>query len=346
MGLLNNESFKRQVMLITYAVFLVCFVALLYFARTVVLTCLIGVGIGVLISPILRLLRVRYNIPRALSAFFLFILFTLFLVGLGYGIYLVAADQAIALAEQAPEIGKRLSELATRALRRFPWLGSQIEEIQLGAIVQTTLSQISVGLYSGIGAVSGALFAIFIGLYTAVGAKSYYASMVEVFPIRHRHKAQKFFEESASVLRIWFRAQLIDMVIVGSITALGLWAVGAPYWVLFGILTAIFGIIPYIGVLVMVVVAVLIMLASDPSRIPWVVGVFFLTQQIEGNLVLPLVMRGQADLPEVPLLIFMLIFGSWMGLLGIFIAPPIFAVMRVAYHQFYYTYINQPQSDV
>src|SRR3546814_14615576 len=76
-------------------------------------------------------------------------------------------------------------------------------------------------------------------------------------------------------------------------------------------------------------------MASDISRLPWVLGVFFVTQQIEGHVVLPLVMRDRARLPAVPLLVFMLVMASWGGLLGVLMAPALFAVLLLAYRRLY-----------
>jgi predicted PurR-regulated permease PerM len=133
----------------------------------------------------------------------------------------------------------------------------------------------------------------------------------------------------ALTLRKWFRAQLTDMAIIGGLTMFGLWLVGAKYWAVFGLLTAILGLIPYLGILIMVVVAGLVTFASDPLMVPWVLGVFVITQQIEGNIVLPLVMKDQIDIPEMPLLIFMLLMATWFGLIGVFLSTPVFALFKV-----------------
>src|SRR3546814_9334999 len=71
------------------------------------------------------------------------------------------------------------------------------------------------------------------------------------------------------------------------------------------------------------------------SRLPCVLGVFFVTQQIEGHVVLPLVMRDRARLPAVPLLVFMLVMASWGGLLGVLMVPALFAVLLLAYRRLY-----------
>ncbi len=81
-------------------------------------------------------------------------------------------------------------------------------------------------------------------------------------------------------------------------------------------------------------------LASDPSQVPWVLLVFIITQQIEGNLVLPWVMKGQAEIPEALLIIVMLFFGFWFGLIGVFIAPPLVAVVICLYRNLYITAIE------
>jgi predicted PurR-regulated permease PerM len=125
------------------------------------------------------------------------------------------------------------------------------------------------------------------------------------------------------------------MAIIGAITTVGLLLVGVNYWALFGLLTAIFGIIPYVGVMLVVVLVSLVTLASDPGQLPWVLLVFFITQQIEGNVVLPMVMKGQAEIPEALLIVVMLFFGSWFGLLGVFVAPPLVAVMICLYRNLY-----------
>jgi predicted PurR-regulated permease PerM len=101
------------------------------------------------------------------------------------------------------------------------------------------------------------------------------------------------------------------------------------------VLAAIFAIIPYLGTLLVAGCAALITLASDPSLVLWVIIVFVVVQQIEGNIILPLLMKGQVELPEMPLLIFILFLGSWLGIVGVFLAPPLFAILRVLYLELY-----------
>lgn len=331
----RDQALKQNILVVTYAAVLIAGLLAIYYALPVILTCLLGIGFGVLLSPLLDWFQARFKLPRGLGAFL--VLFTLFLIVLllFYGVYLIAADQFIRLQESAPAIMDRLQEIARNAVNRVPWLSTRLKSLDLAGTASSFATPLWSGMLSGVAAITSAAFASLLGLYTAVGSKEYHEMIIKPFPPRLRSTASQFFIRCAQVLRQWFKAQLTGMIIIGCLTGAGLGLVGIDYWAVFGLLTATLCIIPYVGTLIVIVIASLITLASDPSNFPWVLLVFAITQQIEGNLILPMVMKGQADLPEVPLLIFMLLLGSWLGLFGVFIAPPLFAVLKVAYTDLY-----------
>ncbi len=334
---MNVEPRKvlNNIVVVTYAILFVVLLALLYFARDVVIISLIGIGFGVLLAPALDKLHSRLRVPRALGACLVLLGLIAILGGIGYAMFELAAEQIASLQARAPALLARLQTLAEKQMQNYPWIESEISSINVGATVQTVVYRVLGGIQSGTAAISGFVFAGLVGIYAAIRSQAYKGSLVRAFPPRMRPKTEAFLNRSATMLRQWFRAQLIDMVIIGAVTAVGLWIAGVDYWFVFGILTAVFGIIPYVGIILVVGIVSLITLASDPSQLPWVLLVFLITQQLEGNVILPLVMRGQVELPEVPLLIFMLFLGSWLGLIGVFIAPPLMAVLRVAYEDFY-----------
>jgi predicted PurR-regulated permease PerM len=255
--------------------------------------------------------------------------------GVGYGVFYIADAQITSLSERMPQLVDRLQAIANGITSRYPWIGDRVESFNVADTARTVGGKLFQGAWSSFGLLGGLVFAFVIGLYTAVESETYYRAMLKAFPARHRETTASFLQESARTLRNWFHAQLTDMAIIGVLTALGLWIVGADYWLLFGLLTGLLGIIPYVGIAIVVTFSGLVTLASDPSRLPWVLGVFVATQQLEGHLILPLVMSGRASLPAVPLLVFMLMLGSWGGLLGVLMAPPLFALLLLAYKRFY-----------
>ncbi len=308
---------------------------LVFVSRYILLMSIIGIGLGVLVSPFLSYMRSKFRLPRVFSAF----VFLIFAAGFGfivfYAISYMVSDQIQTLTAQWPALVDNLQTRWVELIDRFPWLADRLKGVDVSTIARNSLSPFLSWIKGGFTLASGFLFALVIGIYTAVGAKEYQLGTVNLFPTKMRGQAASILSKCAITLRRWFRAQMLDVVIMGLITMIGLWIIGAEYWAVFGLLTAIFGLIPYLGIFIVIALASLVTLASDPAQVPWVLGVFFITQQIEGNIILPYVMKSQVELPEVPLLILMFLMATWFGLLGVFLATPMFAVLRVLYLELY-----------
>ncbi len=336
-----NAVFWTGAKLIAFAVFLLALIGLFYYAISVVVISMIGIGIAVLLAPVLSFLRLKFKIPRILSALVCLFVLVLILGGAGYGLWYLVDDQFRSLSNRAPEISAALQTRLYSILARYPWLNNQIETLELGGTAKNLAFYLLKGLKLGFYAISGFLFALVLSLYAAVSLNEYFQDVIEAFPKKHREKATLILTRCAVTIRLWLRAQLLDMLIVGVLTAAGLFLVGVEYWAVYGILTAIFAIIPYVGTFMVVICAGLITLASEPSLVPWVIVVFVVVQQIEGDFILPMLMRGQVKLPEVPLLIFMLLFGVWLGLVGVLLAPALFAILRILYLELYLPWAEQ-----
>lgn len=322
--------------------FVIVFLIILYISRMVVITALIGIGIGVLISPLLDRLQKWLKLRRGFCALFLISGLLLLAALIGGFIGWVIFGQGVLLLEDMPKFSANLRTRLENIFDRFPWIIEQIKGFDFAATLQGIVQYLLGGIQLGFVAVGGGLFALVIGIYLAVDGDFYFNGTARAFPPRHRDRVHDLLGKCAHVTRVWFRAQLIDMAIIGLITTIGLLIAGVKFWALFGLLTALFGIIPYVGVMIVVVIVSLITLASDPGQVPWVLLVFIVTQQIEGNVVLPRVMKGQAEIPEALLIIVMLFFGFWFGLLGVFIAPPLVAVMICLYRNLYLPAIETP----
>lgn len=326
---------------ITFSILFIALLAVAYFSRYILITSLIGIGIGTLISPLLNKLRSKLHLPRSLSALIVFLGIIIVLSGVMGSIYFLVAGQVQSLTEKSPEIYNSLNQWVAGTFDRYPWLREQAQEIDVGQTAQRSLINVFRGFRLGLVAISGAVFALVIGLYTALNSREYFSSTVEAFAPRLRPQAHSVLKECGSVLQGWFKAQLTDMLIIGTLTGLGLWICKIEYWAVFGLLTAVMGIIPYVGIMLVVAATSIITLASDPGQLPWVLLVFGITQQLEGNVILPMVMKGQVELPVVPLLIFMLLLGTFFGILGVFIAPPLFAILRTVYIRVYLPFISR-----
>lgn len=332
-----NADARRAspIAVVNYVVLIALVVAALIFVKAILISALIGIGIGVILAPALHHLQHVYRIPRAVSAIVMVALLVTIAGGIGYVIFLIGETQLSSLVERMPDLMARLQARADALAASYPWFDADGTLSKAPSAAKMIGAKVFHGAWSGFGLIGALVFAVVIGLYTAIESRYYSGALVQAFKPARRAAAAEFLALAASTVRRWFAAQLIDMAIIGVLTSIGLWLVGADYWLLFGILTGLLGIIPYAGIAIVVLFSGLVTMASDLSRLPWVLGVFFVTQQIEGHIVLPLVMRDRAQLPAVPLLVFMLVMASWGGLLGVLMAPALFAVLLLAYRQLY-----------
>jgi predicted PurR-regulated permease PerM len=334
---------------INQTILLVAGLALCFYLRTILLASFTGIAIGVLIIPVISFFEKKLHLPKAVAALFVLV-FILSLVGLiGFGLYFIAADQLGDFFKTAPMLMKNSHEKIHQLSDHYPWMKGQLTKFDLMTPLENSFTHILESFQIGAEAIIGGLFIVALAIYTAIHSDQYFKATIEAFPPRLRPEAKKILSRCAQVLRDWFSAQLIGMVVLGIITALSLWLIGIQYWAVFGLLSTVLCFVPYVGTMIVLAIVSFITLASQPEKILWVILSFFVTHQLEGQVIIPLAMRNKASLPEVPLLIFMLMMGSIGGVLGFFIAPAAFAILKTLYDCLYLPAIERnpifPQSS-
>ncbi len=167
-------------------------------------------------------------------------------------------------------------------------------------------------------------------LYLALRPDIYLDLVVTLTPPRHRDTARDVIRSATLALRAWTFAQLLAMFVLGALTALGLWILGVPYWLTFGIFTGVVALVPFFGTLVSSLLPALFVLADgDWVKAVLVVVFGFVIHFIENNVVNPLIMQKHASLPPVLTIMSVLICGKLLGPMGLLVAVPGLAVLLV-----------------
>ena len=336
------EAFKITLMVAAVVLTL----AAAYSVRWILLVATIGIGAGTLIVPLLHRLHSKLRIPRSLGALVFLILWMCILGGIGFLIYYLVWGQLGPFLTKFPDLLNTGRDRLADLLNRFPTLSGSLRKIDWGALVQNGAGTAFHSVTAGVRIVAFTIYMIAISLYLAMHSERYESSILSLFPKRIHHEARRVLEASAQSLRRWFTAQLIAMASVGTCASIGFIIIGTPYWLGLGLLTGILDIIPFVGPTIAAICALLVTLASDPSKAIWVLVNFVIVEHIESNLVIPMVMKGQIDLPPVHLLTLMLIFAEWFGILGVLVAPPILCVLRTIYLLVYMPSINAGKLNV
>lgn len=325
---MSHRKFIER-LLITIAI--VAIVLLLWRLRHVVILAFAAILVAVVFTSLAGLFRHRLHVPDRLSvpAAVLTVIAAFSLAMMLFGAEIAA---------QAQQIGDLLPR-AWEALLNYAqsWgLRDQLEGAvsQLGgsdAIAQQ-LGGMAMAIGSGL---TNFLLVVVGGIYFAIQPGLYRTGIIKLTPEHARGLVATALDDMGKSLKLWLGGQLVSMAIIGALTALGLYLLGVPSYLALGLLAGLLEFVPYIGPIMAAVPAVLLALTHSPELALWTIGLYTLLQQLEGNIVYPLVQQRAVDMPPALLLFTLVAGGSLFGMLGILVAAPLTVVLFVLVKRLY-----------
>ena len=130
-------------------------------------------------------------------------------------------------------------------------------------------------------------------------------------------------------VRTYIRTQTIDGIILGSMATIILWFLGSPYAVILGLMLGIVNYIPYFGSIFGTLVAVIVVIfTQDFTTGAIAAAALFIAQQIDANVIQPRLMSGSFSLSPLLVIISITFGGAIAGIMGMFIAIPVIAVLK------------------
>ena len=172
---------------------------------------------------------------------------------------------------------------------------------------------------------------LIMGVYLTIHPGLYREFLISLFPPLHRDLVRNVLGDLSRTLRAWIVGQIASMILLGALTALGLWILDVPYALTFGLFTGIAAIVPFFGSLVSTLLPAAFVLGGTGGvgRALAVVGLGVAVHLVEGNIVAPLIMQRQVNLPPVMTMMSVLIMGSLLGPVGLLVAVPAIVVLDV-----------------
>jgi predicted PurR-regulated permease PerM len=149
-------------------------------------------------------------------------------------------------------------------------------------------------------------------------------------PTHRRARARNVWNQIETRLGYWVRGQLILMGAMGLATTIAYSVLGVPAPLLLGLIAALTEAIPLVGPLLGAIPAVIVAATVSPELALVVAGVYLVLQLLEGNLLVPLVMRNSVGISPFIVILSLLVGGAAGGLLGALFAVPIAAAIEVA----------------
>ena len=164
---------------------------------------------------------------------------------------------------------------------------------------------------------------VFLALYLAVDPDTYVRGLLRLVPVNKREVVGRFVDDLAGRLRGWVVGTALVASFVGITGGVGLRLLGVPLALTFGILAGVLDIIPYVGSIVGGTLPALIALTVSPTKALEVAALFFVINQIEGNLLQPKIMGGRVNVSPAMILVSILLFATLIGpVVGTLLAVP------------------------
>ncbi len=176
------------------------------------------------------------------------------------------------------------------------------------------------------------VFSVFVmSIYLALQPGVYREWVIALFPPRHRDLVRDILRDVADSLRSYIVGQLTTMAALAALTAFFLWLLNVPYWLTFGVFTGSVAIVPFFGSLLSTMLPAAFVLSGPHggTRALLVLGVGIIVHLVEGNLISPLVMSKNVELPPVLTIMSVLVIGKLLGPLGLVVAVPTLAMLMV-----------------
>jgi len=304
----------------------------------VLLVVFLAVILAIYLDAVSGFLQRRLDVPPTVSLGAALVLTLGALVGVVVLIAPAVASQVQDFIANLPKFLSDLDQSINRLFRSIPVLRRGVTEGGAPGLLATSLNEIFgvlrgalvPYLKGGVELIVEGVSVFVMALYLARNPGIYLDGLVALVPPSQRRLARLILFDLKVTLRAWVVGQLIAMVLLAALTTLGLWLLGIPYFLAFGVFAGVAAIVPFFGTLLSTLVPALF--ALGVFGLPKALAVAALgigVHLIEANFVAPVVMERQVNLPPVITIAGVLLIGKLFGLAGLIVAVPILAFVMV-----------------
>ncbi|MCG4255670.1 AI-2E family transporter [Acetobacter senegalensis] len=165
------------------------------------------------------------------------------------------------------------------------------------------------------------------GLYFAMSPTLYANGALRLVPVPQRPRAKALMLRAGQSLWAWVAGQSLDMLVVGTLSGIGLWFIGVPLALALGVLAGLCNFIPYIGAIMGAVPALLLALSLGTRETIMVAALYSVIQFVEGNILAPVIQRHAVQMPPAITILSQTLFGAILGFPGLIFASPLTAAL-------------------
>ena len=324
----------------TLVVLFVVALLLLFLGRVseVIVLLFIAALLAVYLSAVTDIMVRRFGLIRPLALTLAIILTLAAVTGVGALILPPLVSQVQEFIGALPRYAQELEGIMASWAERYPVLEGTVLGAEGGGAVQTLIDDATAFVRGSVlpyitagGKLAIELVSVLaMAIYLARNPGEYRGGMIQLAPPGQRKIARATLTDLGETMRTWIWAQLFAMLVLGVLTAIGLWLLRVPYALAFGVFTGAVAIVPFFGTLVSTILpALLVLTIGGWAHALAVVGLGVAVHIIEANVVAPLIFEERVSLPPVLTIMSVLIMATVLGVLGLIVAVPTLAAVLV-----------------
>ncbi len=330
----KNVIFIILIFIILKGLSQITVIALLFFASYVIACSL---------NPLVDKLEKKMNRSAATSL----VLFSTLTVFFAFfvPIIFVAIKQVQGLIVTLPEKINFIQDF----IMNHEFYGYRIPDIVNIESIINSVSQITTGLVNQsinftLGFAQGILFFLAICMivfYFMLDKIHIKKGFIKLFPHKMKDKASEIYDNISKKVGGYVIAQLLNMVMIGLLTALGLFLLKVDYALLLGLITGVLDIIPLVGPTIALILCLIMVYQAGWLKIILVFLMFLTAQWISNNLVRPVIFGRFLNLHPLIIIFALLVAAQFLGIWGVILAPAIASLICVLFDEIYLKTINK-----
>jgi len=298
---------------------------MLFLIKDILIWLIFALIISILFDPAIDFIQ-RKRVPRLLATIFIYVTFFgtfAFFIYLIAPVFIAEIQQFTYLFPQYFEkLAPPLRSLGFEAFESFEAFTKNIQDWLVGAS-----ANIFNALFSFFGGVFSTLSIFTLAVFLSLEEKGVERVIGLIVPKKNEAYVLELWERCKKRVARWFGARILSSMFVGSTTFLACYIFNIKYSAFFALVAGIFDIVPIIGPAIAGVVIVLFSALDDWLKAFFILVTFVLIQQIEGNIVAPILAKRFIGLPPVLVLIALLVGAELGGVLGAILSIPLTGII-------------------
>lgn len=298
------------------------------------------------LNPTVNALQIRYRIPRSVSVLFIYLLLLLAIVFFISQLIPLMATQLVELGKSFSSILDKLHESPIslpffksleEPLNNFLQQVNQeaiVEELKLGLEKAASQLEFFAGntleviktVFNGI---LNFIVVLVLTFFLVVNDSDVNEFFISLFPSKHGAYIAEKIHAIQTKVGYWLNGQITLMFLMFLLTWIGLLILGVDNALTLAMMTGIGELLPVVGPIASGIPALLVAFNESPWLAVWVIGLIILIQQIEGHILIPLVMRKAVGLSPIIIILAMLTGLETLGIVGMIMAVPVATTVSI-----------------